>query len=218
MRYVKVLFIRGAKGRIADVFLSDDKTVLHEDISDFLCRSMRPHNTHFEVREVERQRLVSKLGNEAEKLNTAFWYLMTMPHGNTRTFKTYTECFDDIFLCASGFYHPRALTPFGEIFTPEDLAKKGEYEEITDAACIFNCYFDEAPHYREVMILGERHSDCMETIFKRGFNYIKDDTKQGFWTTANRFLDRYAAKELALSTGQLKEDTQCAELYSEDLW
>lgn len=92
-------------------------------------------------------------------------------------------------------------------------------EQITDAAIVFTVFFPESNKYDTVILMAERHADCFERASRMFPNrYIPADCKQGFWTDHNRFLDRYDAKKLALESGQLKEDTGYAELYSEDLW
>lgn len=87
-------------------------------------------------------------------------------------------------------------------------------ERITDAAILFVI---DCP-YTVIPMVGVRHADIFERAFRQGIKYNKEKTIQGFWTNKDNFLDRYEAKKLAMSNGQLSEDTGLAELFSEDLW
>lgn len=94
-----------------------------------------------------------------------------------------------------------------------------EKEQITDAAVLFTVWLPEHKSYNTIMLTARRHCDCFETASKMfPLRFYFEDCVQGFWTSECRFLDRYAAKKLAMENGQLAEDTNMAELFSEDLW
>ena len=73
---------------------------------------------------------------------------------------------------------------------------------------------------KEIIIPCMRHCDAFEIL--KEFNYKKDfDYKeliQGFLDEHDNFYDRISAKKHAQEFNQLKENTRCAELFSEDLW
>lgn len=77
---------------------------------------------------------------------------------------------------------------------------------------------DGTMQLRDMVVVGRRHCDCFEQLFKHGYRFDRHESVQGFWTDAGRFLDRYDAMDLALSTGQLAKPTEYRDLYSEDLW
>ena len=64
---------------------------------------------------------------------------------------------------------------------------------------------------------GKRHADILEFMFKHKIRYVKHSMKQGFFTTENRFVDRYEAAEIAYNAGQI-DDPNIKELFSEDIW
>lgn len=201
--HIEVLFVHNDNERIIEVFLHKEDTILHDSIGDFICRSLRPHEYLFEIRSIN-------LSDDRAK--DYLWYLMTIPRKNVCKFKSYVDAFNEIFLIANGYYQSTPLIPF-------DIESFGKVkEEITNAACIFPCYYNDESYLNNIIIVGKRHCDCFEIAFKCGLKYANRDVRQGFLTTKNRFLDRYEAKSLALANGQLKEDTMIAELYSEDLW
>lgn len=76
---------------------------------------------------------------------------------------------------------------------------------------------DGAFNMEEIIITGKRHSNCFELLYLN-WEYDKTKVEQGFYTDQSRFLDRYEAMELALSTGRLAAPTKYKELWSEDLW
>lgn len=65
-----------------------------------------------------------------------------------------------------------------------------------------------------------RHYDAFyilkEIGYKRDIDYA--ELEQGFLDEKDTFYNRIAAKKHAQEFNQLKENTRCAELYSEDLW
>lgn len=75
-----------------------------------------------------------------------------------------------------------------------------------------------------VVITGLRHHNCI-VIAARLFPVGTPartaglDRVQGFLTTANRFVDRVEAANIAVATGQVqRENLKHPELYSEDLY
>ena len=73
---------------------------------------------------------------------------------------------------------------------------------------------------KEIIIPCMRHCDAFEIL--KAFNYKKDidykEIAQGFLDENDNFYDRIAAKKHAQEFNQLKENTRCAELFSEDLY
>lgn len=72
------------------------------------------------------------------------------------------------------------------------------------------------------IFLGKRHADILKEMYNSNIDYIKESMVQGFWcqdsvSLTEFFLDRYEAKKYAIKCGQI-EDSEYAELYSEDLW
>ena len=65
-----------------------------------------------------------------------------------------------------------------------------------------------------------RHCDAFYIL--KEFGYTKNidykELEQGFLDEYDNFYNRIAAKKYAQEFNQLKENTNCAELYSEDLW
>ena len=63
---------------------------------------------------------------------------------------------------------------------------------------------------------------CDAFYILKQFSYKKDidykEIAQGFLDENDNFYDRVAAKKHAQEFNQLKENTRCAELFSEDLW
>jgi len=76
-------------------------------------------------------------------------------------------------------------------------------------------------HTNEEMIIPcHRHCDAFYILhlfnMKQSVDYKQID--QGFLDEHDNFYNRVAAKKHAQEFNQLKENTRCAELYSEDLW
>ena len=76
-------------------------------------------------------------------------------------------------------------------------------------------------HTKEDMIIPcHRHCDAFYILkmfnMRRDIDYI--ELAQGFLDEHDNFYNRIAAKKHAQEFNQLKENTRCAELYSEDLW
>lgn len=79
------------------------------------------------------------------------------------------------------------------------------------AAAIRVCKNDEY-----FVVMGMRHHNCLEIMYLAGLRRPYTE-EQGFMTEKFEFMNRYEAKEYAVSCGQIKE-TSSARLYSEDLW
>ena len=76
-------------------------------------------------------------------------------------------------------------------------------------------------HTNEEMIIPcHRHCDAFYILhlfnMKQGIDYKQ--IEQGFLDEHDNFYNRIAAKKHAQEFNQLKENTRCAELFSEDLW
>ena len=73
---------------------------------------------------------------------------------------------------------------------------------------------------KEIIIPCMRHCDAFDIL--KQFSYKKNidykELAQGFLDEHDNFYDRIAAKKHAQEFNQLKENTRCAELFSEDLW
>ena len=86
-----------------------------------------------------------------------------------------------------------------------------------------------------VIVVGRRHCDCFEWMFKHHVEYDKQTHVQGFMTNRSRFVDRYEAAEIAWRERQVLEEsdvyqkmyndycdngelTKAYQLFSEDLW
>lgn len=73
---------------------------------------------------------------------------------------------------------------------------------------------------KEVVIPVHRHWNAFWTLrelgYKNGIDY--ETLEQGFLDEHNKFYNRIDAKKHAQEFNQLKENTRCAELFSEDLW
>lgn len=200
MKMTEVLFVSSQnEEKIIDVFLHDPETgrVLHESVDTFMYRTVLPHNDRLELRHIS---------IADERFQEALWYLRTIPCDNTRLFHEYDAAFKEIFEVATGYYSPK-----NPVYFPSD-------ERITHAAVIFPFVDDKNEIYKTVMQLSQRHPECFSKQFVSDRHYFKDGVVQGFWTSKHRFIDRYEAKKLALANGQLTQDTEYAELYSEDLW
>ena len=61
-----------------------------------------------------------------------------------------------------------------------------------------------------------RHCDIIHHLARSGFK-TPISGKQGFLTSAGRFVGRCEAKDIAIKSGQVTE-TEFSQLYSEDLW
>lgn len=72
----------------------------------------------------------------------------------------------------------------------------------------------------EMTIPCHRHCDAFYILhlfnMKQSVDYKQ--IEQGFLDEHGNFYDRVAAKKHAQEFNQLKENTRCAELFSEDLW
>ena len=75
---------------------------------------------------------------------------------------------------------------------------------------------------REITIPCHRHADAFYIISQLldHDEIDKPRTEQGFLTHDGTFLNRYDAMQHAIACGQLPPgaDSECKELYSEDLW
>lgn len=88
-------------------------------------------------------------------------------------------------------------------------------EKVVAAAIKF--YSNDSPNFPTIMT-ARRHVDIQERL--NYTNIYTYDEVEGFWTSHNRFVDRYEAKEIAVAANQLIvpiEETYNA-LYSEDVW
>lgn len=94
-------------------------------------------------------------------------------------------------------------------------------EKVVAAAIKFYIIDDsnERDQYATIMT-AERHADVYDKMWAMQIRYDKQTAVQGFWTSNNRFVDRYEAKQIAVAADQLivPESETCAELYSEDVW
>ena len=66
------------------------------------------------------------------------------------------------------------------------------------------------------IVTGFRHPDCIYTHYRLTGEKTKSNHIQGFLTSANRFVDRKEAGQIAFGAGQIKDLTDC--LVSEDLY
>lgn len=68
------------------------------------------------------------------------------------------------------------------------------------------------------VVCGRRHHDCFYTCgtLDPDLKYLKFEKEQGFVTNDNHFVTREAAAEIALASGQIKEEK--IRLFSEDLY
>lgn len=73
---------------------------------------------------------------------------------------------------------------------------------------------------KEWIIPCHRHGDAFYILYEFGYkkNIDYKELAQGFIDEEGNFYDRIAAKKHAQAHDQLKENTRCAELFSEDLW
>lgn len=73
---------------------------------------------------------------------------------------------------------------------------------------------------KEWIIPCMRHCDAFYILKEFGYKKNTDykELAQGFLDENDNFYDRIAAKKHAQEFNQLKENTRCAELFSEDLW
>lgn len=73
---------------------------------------------------------------------------------------------------------------------------------------------------KDLIIPCHRHCDAFYIL--KEFAYKKDidykEIAQGFLDEHDNFYTRIEAKKHAQEFNQLKENTRCAELFSEDLW
>ena len=73
---------------------------------------------------------------------------------------------------------------------------------------------------KEWIIPCMRHCDAFYILKEFGYkkNIDYKELEQGFLDEYDNFYNRITAKQHAQEFNQLKENTSCAELYSEDLW
>lgn len=73
---------------------------------------------------------------------------------------------------------------------------------------------------KEIIIPCMRHSDAFYILKEFGYkkNIDYKEIAQGFLDEDDNFYNRLAAKKHAQESNQLKENTRCAELFSEDLY
>lgn len=73
---------------------------------------------------------------------------------------------------------------------------------------------------KEWIIPCHRHGDAFYILYEFGYkkNIDYKELAQGFIDEEGNFYDRIAAKKHAQAHNQLKENTRCAELFSEDLY
>lgn len=73
---------------------------------------------------------------------------------------------------------------------------------------------------KEIIIPCMRHCDAFYILHEFGYkkNIDYKELAQGFLDEEGNFYDRIAAKKHAQAHDQLKENTRCAELFSEDLY
>lgn len=73
---------------------------------------------------------------------------------------------------------------------------------------------------KEMIIPCHRHCDAFYILkmfgMRRDIDYV--ELAQGFLDENDKFYNRIAAKKHAQESNQLKENTRCAELFSEDLY
>lgn len=65
---------------------------------------------------------------------------------------------------------------------------------------------------------GKSHAQCIMEFLTLDLPVSKRDMnfeQQGFWTTENRFVNRFEAKEIALKAKQIPDTYDKGELYSE---
>jgi hypothetical protein len=66
------------------------------------------------------------------------------------------------------------------------------------------------------VLCGRRHHNVFVSYSILAFGTPKNEKKQGFLTSKDRFVDREEAGSIALSAGQINEPNNC--LFSEDLY
>lgn len=73
---------------------------------------------------------------------------------------------------------------------------------------------------RNVVIRGHRHNDCIRTAHRVPSITQEDITYRtdGFMDSHNQFVDRKEAKAIATESGQVIEDHDIKDLYSEDIY
>lgn len=73
---------------------------------------------------------------------------------------------------------------------------------------------------KEIIIPCMRHCDAFYVLHEFGYkkNIDYKELAQGFIDEEGNFYDRIAAKKHAQAHDQLKENTRCAQLFSEDLY
>lgn len=102
MKFTQVLFLENTSGRIFDVVLHDPDThsLLREDYSTFMYRTLLPHNTRLEVRTVH---TIDTLGWGALEDIT-----QTAPLIDEHL----SEVFSELFLIGIGYYSPKHPVTF----------------------------------------------------------------------------------------------------------
>ena len=80
--------------------------------------------------------------------------------------------------------------------------------------------FFDANSIKEIAIPCHRHCDAFQILHDFGFQKHIDfkEVAQGFLDEHDNFMDRYEAFVEAVRCGQIQTESQCRELYSEDLW
>lgn len=71
----------------------------------------------------------------------------------------------------------------------------------------------------EIIVMGKRHVNCLETAYHLGLKQPYVQIAQGFMTDKFEFLNRQQGRTHAINCGQVKEENlEYTDLYSEDLW
>jgi hypothetical protein len=72
------------------------------------------------------------------------------------------------------------------------------------------------------VVCGRRHHNCFATFVALGVSKPEKierlDEVQGFLTNTDRFVDRIEGREIAIKSGQVKEEEIGKKLFSEDLY
>lgn len=89
-------------------------------------------------------------------------------------------------------------------------------EKVIAAAIQF--YNSDTQSY--IVMTGIRHADILHNIYILEIPYNHNLATQGFITNYGHFVDRYAAKVIAVKANQLIVPVELtyAQLYSEDVW
>jgi hypothetical protein len=109
----------------------------------------------------------------------------------------------ELILCAAIWYNDGKARPH----LPKNI-------ESGVVACGYrhpNCFVTLSVLYKEEDKSGELTEEAMRTSVLR-------NSKQGFLTNENRFVERREALKIAVLSGQIKEAKYGDQLYSEDLY